>query len=96
MQRIARIAAATFLLVGGGVHLELWRSGYRGIPYIGPLFVANVAVSALLVIALLIRADVRVAVAGMLFSIGSIVALVLSRTTGLLGFTERALSLIHI
>ena len=90
MQRIARIAAATFLLVGGGVHLELWRSGYRGIRYIGPLFVANVAVSALLVVALLIRSDVRVAIAGMLFSVGSLVALVLSRTTGLLGFTERA------
>lgn len=84
------MAAATFLLVGGGIHLSLWRSGYRGIEYIGPLFVANVAVSALLVLALLIRPNVRVALAGIVFAIGSIAALVLSRTTGLLGFTERA------
>jgi len=84
------MAAATFLLVGGGIHLDLWRSGYRGIDYIGPLFVANVAVSALLVLALLIRPNVRVAIAGILFAVGSIAALVLSRTTGLLGFTERA------
>lgn len=89
MQRIARIAAATFVLVGGSVHLELWRSGYRGIQYIGPLFVANIATSALLVVALLVRADVRVAAAGIAFSVGSLVALVLSRTTGLLGFTEK-------
>ncbi len=88
--RISGIVAATFLLVGGGIHLDLWLSGYRGITYIGPLFVANVAVSALLVLALLIRPNVKVAIAGGLFSVGSALALVLSRTTGLLGFTERA------
>ncbi len=90
MQPIARVAAATFVLVGGGIHLELWRSGYRGIEYVGPMFLANVVLSVLLAIALLIRPDVRVAVAGLAFSVGSLIALVLSRTTGLLGFTERA------
>lgn len=90
MQRIARITAATFLLVGAGIHLDLWRGGYRGIRYIGPLFVANVAVSAVVILALLLSADVRVAAVGVLFSLGSITALVLSRTTGVLGFTERA------
>ncbi len=89
MQKIARIAAALFVLVGGGVHLQLWRTGYRGIEYIGPLFIANVAVSGLLILAILLRGDVRVALVAMLFSVASIVALVLSRTTGLLGFTER-------
>jgi len=90
MRWIPRVAAATFVLVGGAVHLDLWRSGYRGIEYIGPLFVANVAVSALLVLALLVRPNAKVALAGIAFSVGSLVALVLSRTTGLLGFTERA------
>ena len=90
MKPIARVAAATFVLIGGAIHLDMWRSGYRGIRYIGPLFVANVAVSALLVLALLIRPDVRVAIAGMVFSVGSLIALILSRTTGLLGFTEKA------
>ena len=89
MRWIPRVAAATFVLVGGAVHLDLWRSGYRGIEYIGPLFVANVAVSALLVLALLVQPNAKVALAGIAFSIGSLVALVLSRTTGLLGFTER-------
>ena len=92
MHRIARLAAATFVLAGAYIHFDLWRDGYRAIEYIGPLFVANAAVSVLLVVALLLRADVRVAVAGVMFSLGSLVALVLSRTTGLLGFTERGWS----
>ena len=90
MKPIARVAAATFVLVGGAIHLELWQSGYRGIRYIGPLFVANFALSALLALALLIRPDVRVAIAGMVFSVGSLIGLILSRTSGLLGFTEKA------
>ena len=89
MQRIARVAAATFVLAGGALHLDLWRDGYRAIEYIGPLFVANAVVSALLVLALLIRPGAIVAAAGIAFSVGSLLALVLSRTTGLLGFTER-------
>ena len=92
MHRIARVAAATFVLAGGYIHFDLWRDGYRAIEYIGPLFVANVVVSALLVVALLLRADRRVALAGVAFSVGSLVSLVLSRTTGLLGFTERGWS----
>jgi len=90
MQRITRLAAAAFLLVAGGIHLQLWRTGYRGIPYIGPLFLANVVVSVALVMAVLRRVDAGVTVAGMAFSAASLLALVLSRTTGLLGFTERA------
>ena len=89
MQRIARVAAATFVLAGGYIHFDLWRDGYRAIEYIGPLFVANAVVSALLCVALLLRAGIRVALAGVAFSAGSLVALVLSRTTGLFGFTER-------
>jgi len=90
MQRVTRLAAAAFLLVAGGIHLQLWRTGYRGIPYIGPLFLANVVVSAGLVLAVLRGADAGVTVAGMVFCAVSLLALVLSRTIGLLGFTERA------
>ena len=92
MHRIARIAAATFVLAGGYIHLNLWWDGYRAIDYIGPLFVANAVVSVLLVLALLLRPDARAAVAGVVFSVGSLAALVLSRTIGLLGFTERGWS----
>ncbi len=35
MERSTGIAAAVFVVVGGLVHLQLWRSGYRAIPYTG-------------------------------------------------------------
>ena len=92
MHRIARLAAATFVLAGGYIHVDLWRDGYRAIDYVGPLFLANGVISALLALALLLRPAVQVAVAGVVFAGGSLAALVLSRTIGLLGFTERGWS----
>ncbi len=89
MERLARVAAAGFVLVGGLIHLQLWQDGYRGIRYIGPWFIANVAVSALFVVALLARRDVRVGVASVVFSVASLAALVMSRTVGLFGFSEQ-------
>lgn len=99
MERSTGIAAAVFVSAGGLVHLQLWRSGYRGIPYVGPLFVADVAASAVLalLVALLVVVGRRrgaarlvraVAVAGIAFSLSSLAALVMSRTVGVLGFTE--------
>ena len=90
MERLPRLAAATFVAAGGLVHLELWRTGYRGIRYIGPLFVANVVVAAALALAVLVLRDRRVAAVGITFAVASLAALVASRTVGLLGFTERA------
>lgn len=90
MERVSRVCAVAFVMVGGLVHLDLWQSGYRGIPSIGRLFIANVVVSAVLAVALLVRRDTPLIVAGLLFSGGSLAALVLSRTVGILGFTERA------
>lgn len=90
MDRVSRVCAVAFVMVGGLVHLDLWRSGYRGIPSIGRLFIANVVVSAVLAVAVLVRRDTPIIVAGLLFSGGSLAALVLSRTVGILGFTERA------
>ncbi len=90
MERIARLAAAAFVLAGGLIHLQLWQDGYREIPVIGPWFVANAVISVALVVALLARANVPVAVASVVFSVTSLAALVMSRTVGLFGFTERA------
>lgn len=90
MERSTRIAAAVFVLAGGLVHLQLWDSGYRAVPYIGPLFVANGVVSAALALAVLVRRFRPVVLGGIAFSLATLVALVMSRTVGVLGFTERA------
>jgi hypothetical protein len=88
MQPVTRLLAAALLLAGGAVHLDLWRGGYEGIPYIGPLFAANVVASALVALAVLVRFNPVVVVAGIALATGSLVALLLSRTVGLLGFME--------
>ncbi|PLS74988.1 MAG: hypothetical protein CYG61_09725 [Actinobacteria bacterium] len=90
MDRLTRIGAAAFVVVGGLVHLQLWRSGYKEIPYIGSWFIANVVVSAALALVVVAVNKAWVNLAGILFSASSLVALVMSRTTGLFGFTERA------
>lgn len=91
---VTRVAAATFVMVGGLIHLWLWQDGYRNIPKIGPSFVANVAVSAVVAVALLVfargRSGFGVSLLAVGFTAASLVALVMSRTTGLLGFTETA------
>lgn len=90
MERIVRLCAVTFVVVGGLVHLQLWRTGYRGIPKVGDAFLGSVGLSAVVAVAVLAWNNWRVHVAGIVFSLGSLVALVMSRTVGILGFTERA------
>lgn len=86
--RLTRLFAAALLLSGGIVHLNLWNGGYRYVPRIGPLFLANFVGSIALAGAVVVSRRVGVSVAGIAFAGGSLVALILSRTVGLFGFTE--------
>ena len=86
--RLVRLCAALLLLAGGVVHYDLWTSGYRYIPTIGPLFMANFIASIILGAAVAISRRATVAFAGMAFAAGSLAALILSRTVGVFGFTE--------
>ena len=86
--RLTRWFAAALLLAGGIVHFELWQGGYRNIPKIGPLFMANFVGSIALAAAFIASRRASVALAGIAFAAGSLVALVLSRTVGVFGFTE--------
>lgn len=83
-----RLLGAGMIVVGGAVHYDLWSGGYRGIPSIGPLFLLNVGASALVAGLLLLTGRGIVLIAGSLFSMASLAALVASRTVGLLGFVE--------
>lgn len=86
--RLTRSLAAVLLLAGGVLHLNLWTGGYRFVPTIGPLFMVNFVASIALAAAVLTSRRTSVALAGMTFAAGSLVALVLSRTIGVFGFTE--------
>lgn len=83
-----RIVAALLLLAGGAVHLDLWQGGYQAIPYVGPLFLLNVVLSVAVALVVLVRMNKVTVAAGVALAVGSLTALVLSRTVGLLGFME--------
>ena len=87
----SRVLAAACLLVSGGIHLHLYFDGYRDFPNrnLGHSFLANVAASALVALALLFYSRWPVLLAGVAVADGSLVAFALSRTDkGIFGFNE--------
>lgn len=102
MQRraVLRVVAGLLVAISGGIHLRLYREDYRDISVdrvlgidISRSFALSVVAAALISVALVASATwPRVgrvsAVAGLAYSAGAMVAYVLSRTIGLLGFEE--------
>ncbi len=85
-----RIASAVLVIAMGAIHLYLWQQGYRDLPAIGVLFLLNVVGSGLLTILLAMpgRALAIFAAFGVVFTAGTLAALMLSLTVGLFGFRE--------
>ncbi|CAN5539320.1 hypothetical protein BH20ACT2_BH20ACT2_25090 [soil metagenome] len=88
-ERLYRFGAAALVLVTGLVHLDLYLTdSYDRIPDIGVLFLANVVTGVVLAAGLVIWPRSVTVAAGLLFSVGTLVAYVLSRTGGILGYRE--------
>jgi len=85
-----RVATGVAVLVAGGVHLWLWwRGGYRHAPgLVGPAFVADAALSALVGGLILARGDRRAAWAGSALAAAALLGYLTARTVGLSGFIE--------
>jgi hypothetical protein len=88
LTRSLRYLAAALVLVSGAVHLVLWLDEYREVSIIGPLFLVNVVAAVVIAAALLAKPEGAFALAALAFSAATLVAFVLSRTTGLFGFEE--------
>lgn len=94
------LVSGLLVAASGGIHLRLYREGYREISVDRVLGVdisrsfALTAVAGLVIGTALVAAAIGLvrptipAVAGLAFSAGAIVAYALSRTVGLLGFEE--------
>ncbi len=80
--RIVATVAAVAIALGGYLHLQIWRGGYRYAP-VKEMFLLNVGLSALVAIALLVRPGRLSAFGGLLLSAGSLAAFGLSRGPGL-------------
>jgi hypothetical protein len=86
-----RVLGAALLGTTAEIHLHLWSSGYRGIAWIGPLFLADAVLGATLAPAVLLapaRWSPWACLAGALLQLGTLAGLWLSVTVGLLGFVE--------
>ena len=86
-----RVIGGVLLAGTATIHVRLWAQGYDSVPWIGPLFLVNAVSGFALCVAVLgtpRRLLVWPAVAGALLEAGTLGALVLSSTVGLLGFFE--------
>jgi hypothetical protein len=89
----ARVVVAGLTVAMAVIHLHLWSTGYKHVHIIGVLFLLNGIVGIALVGAVLLAptrllAPAAAAVTG--FTMGTLLGLVFSLTTGLLGFKEFA------
>ena len=70
------------------IHLHLWFAGYRHLPRIGPLFLAQAIAGFVLVPTILIFRRMYAVLAGALFQAATAVGLTLSATVGFLGIHD--------
>ena len=88
-----RYLAAGLLLIGGLVHLKLYEQSYKDISgNIGKAFLANVVASVVVAIAVALRRDLIVRLAGIAVAGGTILAFIKSRNGGIFGFSESGLN----
>jgi predicted lipoprotein with Yx(FWY)xxD motif len=83
-----RLAGAGLLAVTGAIHLDLYLTGYRSIPVIGPLFLLQVIAAFGLAAAVLVTGSRLVALAGAGFVLSVLGGYLLSVSIGLFGFKE--------
>jgi predicted lipoprotein with Yx(FWY)xxD motif len=82
------IAGAALLVASGAIHLDLYLTGYRTIPTIGPLFLLQVIAAFVLAAAIAVTGSWLAAAAGAGFAVSTLGGYLLSLWVGLFGFTE--------
>lgn len=83
-----RLSGAGLLLATGAIHLDLYLTGYRAIPTIGPLFVLQTVAAFGLAVAVLATSGWAAAVLGAAFAVATLGGYLLSVWVGLFGFRE--------
>jgi predicted lipoprotein with Yx(FWY)xxD motif len=85
---LLRVIGAGLLIATAAVHLDLYLTGYRTIPTIGPLFLFQVIVGFALGLAVLATGSRLAAATGALFALSTLGGYLLTVQFGLFGFRE--------
>jgi predicted lipoprotein with Yx(FWY)xxD motif len=88
VSRWLRVIGAGLLAATGAIHLDLYLTGYRSIPVIGWMFLAQVIAAFALALVIPVTSSRVVAAAGAGLAICALGGYLLSLWTGLFGFTE--------
>jgi hypothetical protein len=84
-----RLGTGLAVLVAGGTHLWSWSHGYRNTG-VGPPFLVDAALSAVVGTLVLVKGNRLAAWAGSALAAAALLAYAIARTVGLFGFVERA------
>ena len=85
---IAIVAGAALVAATAAIHLHLWLAGYRHVPRIGPLFLAQAVTGLALAPVLALGRRLAVVLGGTLYMAASAAGLLLSATIGFLGIHD--------
>ena len=85
---VLRLVCAGPLIGVAAVHLQLWTEGYRDIPTVGPLFLADAVAGFLLASVLLVWPRPLAGLLGAGFMASTLGGLIVSLNFGLFGFRE--------
>jgi hypothetical protein len=85
---LAILAGAALVACTAAIHFHLWLAGYRHVPRIGPLFLAQAVSGFLLALVLAWGRHVIVVLGGAVFMAASAAGLLLSATVGFLGIHD--------
>jgi hypothetical protein len=85
---VLRLVCTGLLIWVAAIHLHLWSEGYRDIPTVGPLFLADAMGGFVLAAVLLVWPRPLAGLAGAGFMISTLAGLFVSLNFGLFGFRE--------
>ncbi|GAA1025610.1 MULTISPECIES: hypothetical protein [Amycolatopsis] len=89
MNTVLRLATAVCLAASGYLHAQLYVGGYRVIPVIGPSFLVQASAAFAVAVLVAVGGPFLLRLAAAALAAGALAGFVLSRTTGLFGFSER-------
>jgi hypothetical protein len=88
---VGRVLGAALLFWMAWIHLHLWNGGYRHLPTVGDLFLANGIGATVVAVAVLVTPSRWLALpaaAGAMAALGTLAGLIISINAGLFGFKD--------